>query len=300
MRDNYAYYRDLSLKTRALNGMRSAFKVGPLERWLARRTQGASTTSRIAKMIPHEYSYAKNSWRTARRNGFLFELDLSNAVDHCIYFGLADPGYVNLFAQIKSSSRVIDVGANIGMLTLPFARAAQDGKIVSFEPDPATHRRLVDHISMNGISNVQVECKGLGSEEKMHRLYRVVETNAGMNRITLNDDGHSAFPYSEVRVTTLDGVWPELGLDRVDVIKLDVEGFEMEVLRGAERTLRAYWPVLFIELDDDNLRENGSSAAGLVNFLTDIGYKLKHAVNLAPLRVEGLAHCHFDILGHHQ
>lgn len=295
MRDNYAYYASLPLRTRILNVARGIFRLPVLERWLMRRTQGALPGSRIARMIPHEYGYAKNSWREVERNGFKYRLDLSNAVDHYLYFGLAEPGYENLFAHIDPDAHIVDVGANIGMLTMPFARAAWAGRVVSFEPDPKNRKRLLEQLAMNAIGNVQVMDVGLGREAATHRLYQVVDTNSGMNRIVLGEEQSERFPYHEIRVEVMDAIWPTLSLEKLDVMKVDVEGFEYEVLKGAEATLRKFKPVLFIELDDDNLRENGSSALELIGYLGTLGYSARQAVDLSSLPRD-LAHCHMDVL----
>ena len=296
MRDNYAYYQHLPLKTRLLNAARSVFHWSQLEHWLAERTRGLAPNTGWARCIPPEYTYDPGTWRTVERNGFQLKLDLSDAVDHYLYFGLAEAGFDRLLALVKPDSRVIDVGANIGMLTLPLARAASTGRVVAFEPDPSNRARLEEHISMNAFGNVKVMALGLGSEQRVHRLYKVVGSNAGMNRIVLEDPSSDRFPYSEIKVERLDGLLPSLGLDRVDLIKIDVEGFELEVLKGAEATLRDFHPTLFIELDDDNLGENGSSAAQLIEWLVQRGYAVSAALSGQPLDLGQLAHCHLDVL----
>ena len=300
MRDNYAYYQHLPLKTRLLNALRSAFHWSQLEHWLAERTRGLAPNTGWARCIPPEYTYDPGTWRTVERNGFRLKLDLSDAVDHYLYFGLAEPGFDRLVALVKPDSHVIDVGANIGMLTLPLARAASAGRVVAFEPDPANRARLTEHISMNALTNVKVMAMGLGSEQRVHRLYKVVDSNAGMNRIVLDDPSSDRFPFSEIQVERLDGLLPTLGLDRVDLIKIDVEGFEHEVLKGAEATLRDFHPTLFVELDDDNLRENGSSAAALIGWLSERGYAINAALTGSPLDVGRLDHCHLDVLAVHR
>lgn len=295
MRDNYAYYAHRSAKTRALNLLRLPFRWPPLGEWLVGRTQGRTPGSGLARLVPHEYMYPKGSRREAQRQGFRWILDLSDAVDHYLYFGFAEPGFDRLLQLIGPESRIIDVGANIGMLTLPFARKASNGRVVSFEPDPSNRARLVEHLTLNGIRNVRVEAFGLGSEERTHRLYKVVGTNSGMNRIVLGEPASERFAFNEVHVARLDHLRPQLGLDRVDLIKIDVEGFEMEVLMGAEHTLREFRPTLYIELDDENLRENGSSAAELVGFLQARGYAVTEAITSDPLR-QDLTGCHLDAL----
>lgn len=296
MRTRYAYYDHLPAKTRLLNALRDLFRWGPLERWLAARTQGCVPGAGWAKLIPPEYRYGSGSRRTVERHGIRWELDISDAVDHYLYFGLKEPGFERLLALVKPTDRAIDVGANIGMLALPLARKVGASRVVAFEPDPANRSRLVRHLALNGLDQVRVEHHGLGNEARTHRLYQVVGSNAGMNRIVLDEQGSDRFPFTEIQVARLDDLWPGLGLDRVDLLKIDVEGFEHEVLKGAEGTLRAYRPLLFIELDDDNLRDNGSSAADLLRWLAGRGYTVSAALSGKPMAPEALAHCHLDVI----
>lgn len=296
MRDTYAYYDNASPKTRVLNALRRVFLWRPLENLLARASRGKEVGSFTARLIPQEYLYPKGSWRMVHRNGADLKLDLSDAVDHYIYFGLAEPGYARLFALVRNGAQVIDVGANIGMLTLPLARAVGNGRVVSFEPDPVNRARLEEHLEMNRVGNVTVLPFGLGAEAGRSELYKVVDTNSGMNRILTGPVPAHAYPHSTIEVRRLDDLWPELGLDGLDVLKVDVEGFELSVLRGAARTIERHKPVLFIELDDDNLRENGSSAAHLVQWLHDRGYAVEDAIKGVPIRAGELEHCHLDIL----
>jgi hypothetical protein len=81
------------------------------------------------------------------------------------------------------------------------------------------------------------------------------------------------------------------------LIKVDVEGFELHVLRGAEKTLRQCKPALFIELDDNNLSDQGDSAEKLVSYLEDLGYAITDAGTGAPVRSgKPFTNCHTDII----
>ena len=86
-------------------------------------------------------------------------------------------------------------------------------------------------------------------------------------------------------------------MKKVDVIKIDVEGFEEAVLRGSEDIIRRDRPVMFIELDDDNLLENGGSARSLIGFVESLGYLVQDAMTREAIPAsKELAHCHFDVL----
>jgi hypothetical protein len=102
----------------------------------------------------------------------------------------------------------------------------------------------------------------------------------------------------QVPVTTLDRFVSDAGLDRIDLIKVDVEGFELHMLRGAEAVIKQFRPRLFVELSDENLREQGGKAAELVRWLADHGYALENAETGEPVHAgPALDGCFFDVIG---
>ncbi|MCB0793252.1 MAG: FkbM family methyltransferase [Flavobacteriales bacterium] len=294
MRD-YAYSANLSAKTRILNVMRRVFQWPPLERILRDRVQGKDPRSTVGRLVPPEYLYPPGSWRSITMNGLQYRLDLSNATDHGAYFGMADSGDEHFQRLLRPTDVVVDIGANIGIRTLAFARSVPMGRVISFEPHPASFKRLQEHVALNKLTHVQVVNKGIGPMERSERLFEVVSSNSGMNRIVADPDRMGDLPYIEVRIAPLHTELQALGIGHVDAIKLDVEGFEMEVLRGAKEVLERDAPILFIELDDDNLRENRSSAQELLASLSALGYTVVEAMDQAPVRKD-LDHCHLDII----
>lgn len=295
----YAYYADLSLKTRLLNGVRKVFRHAPLEGMLRQSVNGRPANTVLAKMIPPEYLYAKGTWRDVEYKGLKYHLDLSNATDHGAYYDLTDSGDDRLKTLIRPDHVIVDIGANIGIRSMAFSQLVPKGRVLSFEPDPNTFQRLQRHIADNTLGNVEALNMGVGPTESTERLYQVVESNSGMNRIVSDPSQMADFAFSEVRITRLAPILSKLGIDHVDVIKIDVEGFEMEVLKGCASILEHDHPILFIELDDDNLRENGSSAADLIAWLVALNYEVQRADTQEPVRT-GLEHCHFDILCVHK
>ncbi len=296
MRD-YAYFSSMTWKTRLLNSFRGIFRLPMLERWLRDRTNGNDPRSIWGRMIPPEYVYPKGSWRNLERDGLKYHLDLSNATDHGAYFGVLDVADENLKARIQPDHTVIDIGGNIGIYAMLFARRASRGRVISFEPDPVNFARLSEHISMNALGNVQALQLGIGPEERTHRLYQVVESNSGMNRIITGVDVADRFPSKEVRVAPLRVAFEGLSVSKVDVIKIDVEGFEEAVLRGSEDIIRRDMPTMFIELDDRNPKENNSSARSVVGYIGTMGYQVLDATTREVISAEReLTDCEFDVL----
>jgi FkbM family methyltransferase len=169
--------------------------------------------------------------------------------------------------------------------------------VITFEPDPKNFARLSEHLALNPGLNIVARNLGIGADVATHRLYHVVDSNSGMNRIITGVDVADQFPYSEVKVAPLSVALEGVGMEGVDVLKIDVEGYEGAVLRGSEDVIRRFKPVLFIELDDDNLLENGDSAKALINHVEAMGYRVLDGQTELPISAtRDLAHCQFDIL----
>jgi FkbM family methyltransferase len=167
---------------------------------------------------------------------------------------------------VKSGTTVVDVGANIGFFTIQFARwAGPNGRILAIEPEAENLRLLRCELDKAGIaSNVEV-------------LEGVAAETPGTLRLTLNPHHPADHRIGEtgiqVRAWTIDEIMTERGWPTVSFIKIDVQGAEVRVLRGAQETLKRYHPALFIEVDDDALAKAGASADVLFDEVEAYGYR---------------------------
>ncbi len=279
-----------------LDTLRAFWKFEPLERFLASLTQGRTYGTFITKLAPNHYQYGKGTKRHVLRDGIHYELDLSDIVDWYIYFGFIDPARKHLYPLLRPGDVVVDIGANVGDISMHFARiVGPSGRVLAFEPHPLNHTRMKRNLELNHFNNIVLERVGLGARPGRFAIKSIEEGNQGMNRIVADDAaGHM------IEVTTLDDHLASRPVPRLDLIKIDVEGFELNVLQGAEQVLRRFWPILFIELDDRNLREQDTDARGLIRFLEKIGYTSVRADNGAVITAASdLHHCHFDIIAKH-
>jgi len=154
-----------------------------------------------------------------------------------------------LAARVKPGQTCFDVGANIGAYVLQMSRwTAPDGRIVAFEPNPATLGVLRSPIAMNGLeSRVTVVPKGAGARGGTAALYDT-EAGSGLSRIGAANPGiQVAVTPTEIALTSIDEYCGESGIVP-DWILIDVEGYEYEVLLGAEDTLRRHAPRVLVEL----------------------------------------------------
>lgn len=275
------YYAEISFKTRTLNMLRGVFISNFMDSLLCRVTMGAWEGSWLSRVPPNPYQYPRPSYRLASRDGIMFLLDISDMMQWPVYFGIREKPREALYGLASAGDVVLDVGTNIGDVLLHFARiVGPSGRVFGFEPDPASHARCVTNIGLNDFTNVVLSPIALAHEEAERRLFTIDPHNKGCDRILPAGTSGESIP---VRTTTLDQFAREKGLRRIDVIKADIEGFEMNFLRGAEETLRTLKPRLFIEVGDDKLRVNDSSAGELVGFLETLGYRLSRAEDGFPI-----------------
>jgi len=245
------------------------------------------------KVRPDIDMYPRPTIRRIQRNGIRLDVDLSDYVQWLIYFSIEEKLRHTLYALARPGDVVLDVGSNIGEILLNFARiAGPRGQAIGFEANPETCRRCRSNIALNRFENVAVHAIGVGSEEgELHFGHRS-DGNSGADSIMPAGDRTIKVP-----VTTIDRFAGVHGLLRVDLIKIDVEGYEMHILRGAEATLREHRPKLFIELCDNNLRGQGSSAAELVQFLEQHDYSVRNAKSGAPVTSsDNFGGCFLDIV----
>lgn len=285
--------RTLSVKTRILNSIRNIAKMPAIENYLASKTQGKTIHNFYAKLLPNNYQYDTNSIRYAKRDGIEFCLDISDYMEYVIYFGLVTEPREKLYGLVKENSTILDIGTNIGETLLNFAKRNTKGRIYGFEPVPYLFRRVTKNISLNPFKNIEVNNIALSNTAET--LYFDLPTNNNSGGINMNKVASGTSEKVEAR--TLDSFIAEKGITATDLIKIDVEGFEMNVLEGAKNTLEQFSPTLFIELDDSNLRSKGSSSKELVSFLKDRNYRIFRADDDAEINPStDFSNCHFDII----
>jgi FkbM family methyltransferase len=140
-----------------------------------------------------------------------------------------------LFKLLKRGMTVVDVGANIGYYALLFARSAgHSARILCFEPDPENLAELRRNCSANNLRNATVYEKAVGSFDG------TVGLTPGLNSIVANKEAGVL----QIPIVKLDTEIQE----RIDFIKIDVEGYELHVLNGAERIIKEHRPILFVEV----------------------------------------------------
>lgn len=153
-------------------------------------------------------------------------------------------------ALADPDSRVLDIGANIGITGLALSQIVPQGRVAAIEPVPATYRLLAANMRLAQASNVSTHNFALGKEPGEAVMQGNPDNASGSfvtdARYRVEMGSHFR---EKVQVLRLDDAFPMLDLDRLDMIKIDVEGFELNVLDGALELLAKYKPRVFLEMN---------------------------------------------------
>lgn len=198
---------------------------------------------------PSDYVQSELFWLGTRDTWDIFQLKR-----------LLQPGFV-----------MFDVGANFGHYSITLADALQRNcQVHAFEPFPPNLQRLRVNIKLNGLDSV-IQVHPIGFSD-----------SAGSGSMTVRSDNSGAATLARtgsvegvtVELTTLDEFCTRQHVDKVDFIKIDVEGYEEKLLIGGSKTIRKFLPLIFIELDPPKLERAGSSVERVVGRLREFGYEM--------------------------
>lgn len=186
---------------------------------------------------------------------------------------------------VKPDWVVVDIGANIGYYTLIAANRAKNGSVHSFEPVTENYNLLKQNIRLNHLENVFANNAGVSNKQSFEAYYISTDENKGMSGLkpAENFSGIS----EEKETITLDDYAVKNNLERIDLIKIDIEGNELNTLKGMQKVLERDKPIIFIEVINEHLAKFGSSAHEVYAFLGSLGYKafeLVAANNLKPIK----------------
>ena len=157
----------------------------------------------------------------------------------------------------------VDVGAHVGKYALEVAEiVGEKGSVVAIEPDPANYAALKRNIEMNKTRNViVVNVAAWHCDTKLRFFF----FRSSLGRRVKFDFGLGS---TEIEERALDDVLREIGVDRVDWVKINVEGAELETLKGLENTLKNSHPKVIVEVEHDNVE-------GVATFLSKTGYVMR-------------------------
>jgi FkbM family methyltransferase len=166
----------------------------------------------------------------------------------------------------------LDIGANIGYFSLLAARSIPDGKVVSFEPVSYLFEALEKNVSLNKGVNILPIKIAVGEKEEEGLIYLSSADNSGMSSFQQpeNYSGQNEM----VKIVTLDNWFSKSGLNKINVLKIDVEGNELAVLKGMKNIANRFKPHILLELNPETLSLFNLTPADLLSYAAALSYKI--------------------------
>lgn len=217
------------------------------------------------------YSYIFR-YHKVERDGIKYKLDLHEVIDRGVYFGGWEPESVDWIKKnIKKGDVVIEVGANVGAHSLLIAKQIYpNGFVHLFEPADYAYNKLNENLNLNPILKLHTKVyKTLLSDDiydfnnlKIRSSWIFNKTKEIEDKMDQSLNGKSE---------SLDNLFQNI--KKLDVIKIDVDGFDFKVLKGSENLIKKFKPKIFVELNDVQLRANGNTVKDILNFMKKYDYK---------------------------
>ena len=233
------------------------------------RFHNAKNGRRLAKLMAVAVAFTRNPTRIKTINGIAYELDLREVIDSSLYFTSTYEIKIDRFFEkyVKPGSTVVDIGANIGLHTLRSALlTGQTGKIIAIEPSTWAIKKLQRNLELNPELSKIIEIRHIALGENVEKAISLGFQSSyrlnGKNEI-----------YSEVvDVLTLDSIAEQDSLQSVDFIKIDVDGHELHILRGAKKMLSISKPVLVVEFTPSYSTSYLDELTAIEQHLRSLGY----------------------------
>lgn len=241
-----------------------ALAVGALGR-IARsvRPRGRHLLARLVhRSWPRRVRY-RDRW------GWLHEADLADPSEALGFVGKPELPR-ELCDRVSGGGWVVDVGANVGIVTAALCRlVGRDGFVWAFEPLPENLQRLETLRTANDLVQLHLFAGALSSEDGEAELQLPGDGNRAHSSLAMQSDVRGSM---RVETWALDSLPPPRPGQRIEFIKLDIEGHEPAFLAGARKVLTTMRPLVLCEFNDQLLREGGSSAEELLQAFAHLGY----------------------------
>ena len=181
-------------------------------------------------------------------------------------------GFIKYVEESKDKKCILDIGAHAGFTVLPVSSSINvDAKLYAFEPSTANNKALQKNISMNECENVIVENYLVGAEEKDNVSFYERSDICATSSI-VNDRNRKFNKTSKMQIS-IDSYCKNHNI-KPDLIKIDVEGAEIDVLKGARETISAFKPTIFLSVHPREIRDLGYNEQDLLNEIRINNYKL--------------------------
>lgn len=196
--------------------------------------------------------------------------------------GIYDPNLIVVInALLPAKGVFLDIGSNMGYCSLLMSKAVgEDGRIFAIEPSERDFLRLVDNVNLNRLGNVNVHRLAVSDKIGKVTISIAPEERSALNTLgtEFSNRGIEKVQTEEVDSTTLDAFVEEEELDRIDVIKMDIEGSELKALNGARDAIEQHRPALIVGINENSLRASNASVEEIEKTLKELRYKMYYLI----------------------
>ena len=215
--------------------------------------------------------------------GIKYELDLSENIDSHLYFrGYWEKNTTKILEDIlEPNFFVFEVGSNIGAHTFQIAKKLTHGKVYAFEPTQYAFTKLSRNYSLNKFDNIDLNNIALSNHERSERINRNTDSSSLPFKASWDLKGKKRNPSEEnIIFETLDNFVLKRKVKRIDLIKIDTDGSDLECLKGCSNIIKSSHPIVVIEINN-NMRL-------VIDYLKQLQYKFFYNQFLKNFRVNEL------------
>jgi FkbM family methyltransferase len=249
----------------------------------------------ISARIPYFFVtlfYGKKP-RIATKGGIKYELDFSEGIDLSLFiFGRYQEHVThNKLIPIPKDAVIIDVGANMGAMSLQFAKIASSGKVYSFEPTHYSMARLKRNISLNPELSARIEVinsfvSSKSTENAKITAFASWKVDGGQDENAHPVHLGTAKDTDGVGSVSLDDFCKARNLNKIDLVKIDTDGHEYDVFLGAKEALKKYRPYIIFEAGLYSFAEKNIDFSFYINYFKELNYKMYDSLKKAEITAD--------------
>lgn len=176
-----------------------------------------------------------------------------------------------LHTKIKKGSVIMDLGGNLGIVSLYLSRlTGNKGRVFVFEPDERNFNLLSQNLVLNRAENITPVKKGVWNRNGTLEFFSGGNYTSSFHKTDYIEKEKSKYSVKKVTVIRLDDAVKELKIKKLDLLKIDIEGSEIQALEGGEKVIKKFKPEIIVET---HIIAGSSSENGVKSILKDLGYK---------------------------
>ena len=190
--------------------------------------------------------------------------------------GRHNAGFRESIEASRGKQCVLDIGAHIGLVSMPMSSViSDDGDVYSFEPAEVNRKYLLKHVLINNIKNIHVQDFLVGDVDGINVEFFEQKNDTVQNSVVIKKN-HDAYTKTHKIQRTIDDFCAENHLIP-DVIKIDVEGYELSVLRGAKKIISSSKPIIFLSVHPREIELLGEDINNITKMVDELGYGMSEA-----------------------